>query len=228
MKKILKIVSVAIVAVIIATSFYGCTSDLHLTNAGLKYYNLSQAEDNEVTENAEKEKTQKQVVPVLEGKESSYDSPLKIGDTGICDVLESSTQGNQSINIKVNSVVRGEEAKKIVDEYIATNDSVTINELPSTTEYAVVKYDISLKSQDFVGVDALPLIKMNIKGTDGDALEYDNSIYTTLSSFVISNDVSIQSGEVISLESVFAVPIGCKDFIMEFGADNGAKAIFHS
>lgn len=228
MKKFIKVISVGMIAAVISASLAGCTSNLQLTNAGLKYYHESDAAQTATADGSAKETTTEPATPVLQGKDSSYDNPLKIGETGKCDVLESSTQGNQNINIKVTSVVRGEEAKKQVDQYIATNDSITINDLPSTTEYAVVTYDISLNSQDFTTVKAMPLIKMNVKGTNGKALEYDNSIYTTLSSFVITNDVSIKSGEIITIQSVFAIPIGCDDYIMEFGAENGAKAIFHS
>lgn len=222
MRRFKKIIAGGLLATVIAGSFAGCTSELQLANTGFRYYGDAQVQEAEVTPTPEEQKA----VALLEGVDSSFDNPLSVGETGKCQVLESTTQSNTEINIKVTGITRGEEAKNTVDAYVAGNDAITISDLPSTTEYAIVTYDISLSSHDFVNSDALPLIRMNIKGTNGESLEYDNSIYTTLSSFVISNDTSIKSGEVITLESVFAIPIGCTDYTMEFGSEEGTKAVF--
>lgn len=231
-QKLKKIIAILFVTIAIGSAFTGCDSKLELMNMGLHYQGDSTVatanmQEQNAENNTENTSTEQPERIVLEGRSSSYDSLLSIGDTGLCDFYESSTESDQKFNIKVTSVIRGEAAKAKVDEYMTQNDSITITELPSTTEYAVVTYDISVQSNAEGKGTYIPLVKMNIKGTDGNALEYENSIYTTLTSFVTS-DTSVKTNEIITLQSIYAIPIGCNDYVMEFGSEDGEKAVFHS
>lgn len=163
---------------------------------------------------------------LLTGKESSYEAPLKLGETGICELYEPSLETNQKIAVQVTQVIRGDQAKAILEEYQKENNAVSVDELPNNAlEYAAVDYKVCAVDQS-VG-EISPLLKLNIKNAKGEPLEYDNVIYTKLSSIDISGFKEIKPGTVVSVRGIFAIPVECNNYALEFGADNGQKAVFH-
>lgn len=217
--------AVIAVAILIVLEIIVCAILSVNTGEGLKVQKASfLAADTGVAEPAVKESAETAPV-LLSGIESSYEAPLSLGGTGICQFYESSTSSNQQIFIRVNSIIRGDSAEEILNAYQNNNDSVSIEELPNNAlEYAAVDYEVCLVDQS--AGELSPLLRMNVKSATGEPLEYDNVIYTTLSSVDVSGFKSVGQGEVVAVRSVFAIPVGCNDYVLEFGAEDGQKAIF--
>lgn len=222
-----KILALLLSVLMLCILFSGCSkSKLHIQKGNITPSSREAFAQNTGIK-SEKAETEQGAEEILVGKESSYEALLNTGDVGICALYEPSVDSLQKVNIKVLSYIRGAEAKQVVEDYTASNKSISIGELPSKAiEYAVVEYKISLSTDYQMIGKSFPIMKMCIKGTNGEALEYDNAIYTMLSSFEITNPEKITQEEVLTLKSIFAVPVGCTDYVLEFGAENGLKALF--
>lgn len=225
---IIKKGQIFITAMAIMTIMSGC-GNLKLKDTlkeePIKISSKTDSSINTTDETSDVENTESKIeiknTEVLKGAKSSKDKPLSIGKTGICDKYEASNDTYQKVNVRVNSIIRGDKAKDIVEKYNKENKFVQINELASSSvEYAVIEYDVSLTDGYKADGDVTAALEMNVKGKDGEDLQYKDVIYT-LTSTDISNPDAIERNEVQTLKSVFAIPVGCTDYECVFGDSNG-------
>lgn len=159
-----------------------------------------------------------------EARESSITNPLQIGEWGIASKYNTNTKGDQNVNIRVTNVIRGEEAKKMAKDYMSSGSSIYKYEDPTAyLEWAVIEYDVDFGNTFQMGeLGANPNVNGDITGLDGTSIKYNGITY-------ISSVIEIGSRDYIKTKTgsgklLTQLPIGCTDYLIQFGTYNGTNA----
>ena len=167
------------------------------------------------------------VEPSTGASTSSLESPLQVGEWGIASKYNPSNGEYQNVNVRVTNIIRGEEAKQMAQEYMSSDYSIYRYEDPEAyQEWAVIEYDVDFgdtyEMDEELG--ASPNVDGDICGPDGSSIEYNGIIY-------ISSVIEIGSRDYIQTQTgsgrlLTQLPIGCTDYIIQFGAYNETNAYF--
>lgn len=189
----------------------------------------TKSEDTKKTENSKKQTT---TSTSTEAKASSVQAPAEIGQISIASKpTEKEPIVNRDVKISLTNVIRGDEAKKLADEFNSQHTAVKISPLDSSLlEYAVGEYSVTIP-EDFPHDDIQPGIKIHsdIKGNDGEGLTYDGVLYCTTPFDINSNeteDIVLKPNKPEKGRFVFTIPKGCTNYLVEFGEFDGTKAYF--
>ncbi|MGG7178275.1 hypothetical protein ACQPU1_11810 [Clostridium paraputrificum] len=191
----------------------------------------------QVEDTAKEPEEEKPVATNTTAKESSIDSKLNIGETGLASMLIPSILSKNdsletgTVKVSLDSIVRGDAAQKIVDEYNASDYGLTVASLDSSLlEYAVVEYSLTIPNDfphDEFGPS--PNITSSIRGNDGNGLVYDGILFSIstwnfpinyIEDPVLKPDVPTKSC------FVFQIPKGCTDYTIVIGDSETQEAYF--
>ena len=167
------------------------------------------------------------VEPSTGASTSSLENPLQVGEWGIASKYNPSNGEYQNVNVRVTNIIRGDEAKKMAQEYMSSDYSIYRYEDPEAyQEWAVIEYDVDFgdtyEMDEELG--ASPNVDGDICGPDGSSIEYNGIIY-------IPSVIEIGSRDYIKTKTgsgklLTQLPIGCTDYIIQFGAYNETNAYF--
>lgn len=159
-------------------------------------------------------------------RESSLENPLQVGEWGIASKYNTETSSDQNVNVRVTNIIRGDEAKEMAKEYMSRDYSIYKYEDPEAyLEWAVIEYDVDFADTYVPGeLGASPNVEADITGPDGSSVEYNGITYITSTIEIGSRDyikTKTGSGKILT-----QLPIGCTDYIIQFGRYNGTTAYF--
>lgn len=157
---------------------------------------------------------------------SSLENPLQVGEWGIASKYNTNTSSNQNVNIKVTNIIRGDGAKAMAQEYMSSDYSIYEYEEPEAyLEWVVIEYDVDFADTYIPGeLGASPNVNATISGPDGSSVKYNGITYITSTLEIGSRDyiqTKTGSGKILT-----QIPIGCTDYIVQFGVYNGTTAYF--
>ncbi len=159
-------------------------------------------------------------------KTSSLENPLKVGEWGIASKYNTNTKSDQNVNVRVSNIIRGDEAKKMAQEYMNSDYSIYKYEEPEAyQEWLVVEYDVDFGDTYVPGeLGASPNVQGDVTGPDGSSVKYNGVSY-------INSVIEIGSRDYIKTKTgsgklLTQIPIGCTDYIIDFGTYNGTHAYF--
>ncbi len=186
-------------------------------NAGLNdvFGTLTNAVDNGTT-----------VQPSSNARTSSLENPLKVGEWGIASKYNTNTRSDQNVNVKVTNIIRGDEAKKMAQDYMNSDYSIYKYEEPEGyQEWVVIEYDVDFADTYVPGeLGASPDVNADITGPDGKAIKYNGITYINSVIEIGSRDyikTKTGSGKILT-----QIPEGCTDYIIDFGTYDGTHAYF--
>ena len=150
---------------------------------------------------------------------STKQKPADIGEWIIASKYNSDNNKYQDVKIKVTSIKRGEEAKKIVKDFADSKSDYLYSDPKDGMEWVVIEYDLDFYKFEKSEKGANTEITTSIKGTGNNtAVKYNEMSY-------IINTTKIGSSEYIkdskgSNRIAATLPIGCSDYVIEFGTYN--------
>ena len=159
-------------------------------------------------------------------RESSLENPLQVGEWGIASKYNTETSSDQNVNVRVTNIIRGNEAKEMAKEYMSRDYSIYKYEEPEAyLEWVVIEYDVDFADTYVPGeLGASPNVEADITGPDGSSVKYNGITYITSTIEIGSRDyikTKTGSGKILT-----QIPIGCTDYIIQFGRYNGTTAYF--
>jgi hypothetical protein len=154
----------------------------------------------------------------ITGKKSSKDNLLSFGEWGMAS--KSVSGGQKSVPVRINSIIRGNEAGSIVKEAEGTGGSISLKytEPKKGMEWVVVNYTVDVSSimkEDGVSVNVVP----DIQGTgESKSITYNGLNYTIIGCYNIgkTNYVKTQTGDA---RFATQLPIGCTEYVIVMGYD---------
>lgn len=157
---------------------------------------------------------------------SSLENPLQVGEWGIASKYNTETRSDQDVNISVTNIIRGEEAAEMAKEYMSSDYSIYKYEEPEAyLEWVVIEYDVDFADTYIPGeLGASPNVEADITGPDGSSIKYNGITYITSTIEIGSRDyikTKTGSGKILT-----QIPIGCTDYIIQFGRYGGTTAYF--
>lgn len=161
-----------------------------------------------------------------DAKTSSLEKPLKVGKWGIASKYNTNTKSDQNVNVRVSKIIRGDEAKKMAQEYMNSDSSIYKYEDPEAyQEWLVVEYDVDFGDTYIPGeLGASPNVQGDVTGPDGKSIKYNGISYINSVIEIGSRDyIKTKTGSGMLLTQI---PIGCTDYIIDFGTYNGTHAYF--
>ena len=157
---------------------------------------------------------------------STLENPLQLGEWGIASKYNTNTSSDQNVNVRVSNIIRGEEAKKMAQEYMNSDYSIYKYEKPEAyQEWVVIEYDVDFADTYVPGeLGASPNVNGDVTGPDGSSVKYNGITY-------INSVIEIGSRDYIQTKTgsgklLTQLPVGCTDYIIEFGTYDGTKAYF--
>lgn len=157
---------------------------------------------------------------------SSLENPLQVGEWGIASKYNTNTSSDQNVNVRVSNIIRGDEAKKMAQDYMNSDYSIYKYEEPEAyQEWVVIEYDVDFGDTYVPGeLGASPNVNGDVTGPDGSSVKYNGITY-------INSVIEIGSRDYIKTKTgsgklLTQLPVGCTDYIIEFGTYNGTKAYF--
>lgn len=162
---------------------------------------------------------------VVDAKSSTKENPLGKGVWGIASKYSTQSKENEDVYIKVTNITRGEEAKKIVQDYINSKSYLKYEEPKEGLEWVVLDYDLDFANYTKSSYGANAEITASIKGIgDSSSVKYNGVTYILSSRYIGSADyVKTQDAKG---KIAFQMPIGCKDYIVQFGTTSSTNAYF--
>ena len=157
---------------------------------------------------------------------SSLENPLQVGEWGIASKYNTETRSDQDVNVSVTNIIRGEEAAEMAKEYMSSDYSIYKYEEPEAyLEWVVIEYDVDFVDTYIPGeLGASPNVEADITGPDGSSVKYNGITYITSTIEIGSRDyikTKTGSGKILT-----QIPIGCTDYIIQFGRYGGTTAYF--
>ncbi len=157
---------------------------------------------------------------------SSLENPLQVGEWGIASKYNTETRSDQDVNVSVTNIIRGEEAAEMAKEYMSSDYSIYKYEEPEAyLEWVVIEYDVDFADTYIPGeLGASPNVEADITGPDGSSIKYNGITYITSTIEIGSRDyikTKTGSGKILT-----QIPIGCTDYIIQFGRYGGTTAYF--
>lgn len=162
---------------------------------------------------------------VVDAKSSTKENPLGKDTWGIASKYSTQSKENEDIYIKVTNITRGEEAKKIVQDYINSKSYLKYEEPKEGLEWVVLDYDLDFANYTKSSYGANAEVTASIKGIgDSSSVKYNGVTYILSSRYIGSADyVKTQDAKG---KIAFQMPIGCKDYIVQFGTTSSTNAYF--
>lgn len=162
---------------------------------------------------------------VTDAKESTKENPLSKGEWGIASKYSTESKDYEDVYIKVTNVVRGEEAKEEVQNYINKSSYYKYEEPKEGLEWVVLDYDLDFANYTKSTYGASADVTTSIKGIgDHTSVVYNGTTYILTSTYIGSRDyVKTQTA---TGKIAFQMPIGCTDYIVQFGTYNETNAYF--
>lgn len=184
--------------------------------------------NNTVTNNSVNNKTNNNTSnssKVTDAKSSTKESPLEKGVWGIASKYSTETKNYEDVYIKVTNVIRGEDAKKAVQDYCNSKTYIKYEDPKEGLEWVVLDYDLDFADYTKSSLGANAEVTASIKGVgDNSSVKYKGVTYILSSRYIGSSDyVKTQDAKG---KIAFQMPIGCKDYIIQFGAYNNTNAFF--
>lgn len=166
------------------------------------------------------------VEPSNNVKTSTLQTPLQVGEWGTASKYNTETKGDQNVNVRVSRIIRGDEAKKMAQDYMNSDYSIYKYEEPEgNQEWVVIEYDVDFGDTYVPGeLGASPTVDGDVTGPDGGSIKYNGISY-------INSVIEIGSRDYIKTKTgsgklLTQIPIGCTDYIIDFGTYNGTHAYF--
>ena len=162
---------------------------------------------------------------VPEAQSSTKESPLKIGTWGIASKYSGESREYEDIYVKPTKVIRGEEAKKAVQEFTDKSSFYKYQEPKEGLEWVVLDYDINFGNFTMPSYGADSRVDTSIKGVGNySSVNYKGVTYI-LTTTNIGDSKSVKT-KTTSGRVAFQMPIGCKDYIVQFGSYNETNAFY--
>lgn len=189
----------------------------------------------ETTKSKDKESSIKQDnVSSKDAKESSLESPLKIGQWGFASKYAGKYLSEEyadktyiDVPVRVTKVTRGEKALSEVKKW-AEEKNYKYEDPKAYLEWAVVEYQVDLSDVTFDEGTIGTSIKIDssLKGTDGGSVKYNDITYILSTRDASSSDYVKEPG-VYNGKFITQLPEGCTDYFIVLGSKyNGAEAYF--
>lgn len=160
-----------------------------------------------------------------DAKTSTKEAPLAKGEWGVAAKYSTETKSYENVNVKVTNFVRGEEAKKAVQDYMNSGKSIYKYEEPKAgLEWVVIDYDVDFAEYTMSSLGANADVEGKVEGTTSSSIKYNGVTYITSTILISSRDyvkTKTTSGRLAT-----QVPVGCTDYVVAFGAYNETKAYF--
>ena len=162
---------------------------------------------------------------VTDAKTSTKENPLTKGTWGIASKYSTETGEDEDVYVKVTNIVRGDEAKKAVQAYVNSSSFYKYEEPKEGLEWVVVDYDLDYANYTKSSLGANARVSMSLKGTgDRTSVVYKGVTYILTSTYIGSSDyVKTQTA---TGKIAFQMPIGCTDYVMQFGEYDETNAFF--
>ncbi len=157
-------------------------------------------------------------------RESTLENPVEIGEWSIASKYNTNTSGNQNVNVRITNVIRGDEAKKMAQDYMSSDYSIYKYEEPEANlEWAVIEYDVDFADTYVPGeLGASPNVEIDITGLDGRSIKDNGITYFTSVIEIGSRDyIKTKTG---SGKALTQLPQGFTDYIIQAGAYGGTIA----
>ena len=162
---------------------------------------------------------------ITDAKVSTKENPLEKGTWGIASKYSTESKEYEDVYIKVTNIVRGEEAKKAVQDYINGKSYYKYEEPKEGLEWVVLDYDLDFANFKKTSFGANADVTASIRGIgDHNSVVYNGTTYILSSRYIGSSDyvkTQTTTGKI-----AFQMPIGCKDYIVQFGSYNNTNAYF--
>lgn len=162
---------------------------------------------------------------VTDAKVSTKENPLEKGTWGIASKYSTESKEYEDVYVKVTNIVRGEEAKKAVQDYIKSKSYYKYEEPKEGLEWVVLDYDLDFANFKKSSLGANADVTASIRGIgDHSSVVYNGTTYILSSRYIGSSDyvkTQTTTGKI-----AFQMPIGCKDYIVQFGSYNNTNAYF--
>lgn len=160
-----------------------------------------------------------------DAKTSTKEAPLTKDEWGTAAKYSTETKEYENVNVKVTNFTRGEDAKKVVQEYMTSGSSIYKYQDPKEgLEWLVIDYDVDFADYTMSSVGANGDVSGKVEGLTSSSIKYNGVTYITSTIFIGPRDyvkTKNTSGRLAT-----QVPIGCSDYIVTFGAYNETKAYF--
>lgn len=162
---------------------------------------------------------------VIDAKQSTKENPLEKGTWGIASKYSTESKNYEDVYVKVTNIIRGEEAKKAVQDYINSKSYFKYEEPKEGLEWVVLDYDLDYASFAKSSLGANADVTSSIRGIgDHSSVVYNGTTYILSSRYIGSSDyvkTQTTTGKI-----AFQMPIGCSDYVVELGSYSGSKAYF--
>lgn len=166
-----------------------------------------------------------ELIKEVSNLESSKENPIELNVWGKASkyIVNSNEGKYKDINVMVTHIIRGEEAKEIVNKNIVDNNLYSIIKEPEATEeWVVVEYKADFENISIPMQGISPTVELNIIGKGKyDAIKYNSSSYYPLTYNISSTDY-VQN--IIATNTVaFILPVECSNYILKFGSYNNTQ-----
>ena len=162
---------------------------------------------------------------VKDAKESTKENPLEKGTWGIASKYSTESKKYEDVYVKVTNIIRGEDAKKVVQNYASSKSYFKYEEPKEGLEWVVLDYDLDYANFTKSSLGANADVTSSIRGIgDHSSVIYNGKTYILSSRYIGSSDyvkTQTTTGKI-----AFQMPIGCSDYIVELGSYSGSKAYF--
>lgn len=160
-----------------------------------------------------------------DAKTSTKEAPLTKGEWGTAAKYSTETKGYENVNVKVTNFIRGEDAKKAVQEYMTSGSSIYKYQEPKEgLEWLVIDYDVDFADYTMSSIGANGDVSGKVEGLTSSSIKYNGTTYITSTIFIGPKDYVKTKNTTGRLAT--QVPVGCSDYIVTFGAYNETKAYF--
>ena len=162
---------------------------------------------------------------VTDAKTSTKEAPLTKGTWGIASKYSTESSKYENVNVKLTNVVRGEEAKKAVQEFVNKSSYYKYEEPKEGLEWVVIDYDLNFGDFTMSSLGENPRVTLSIKGSGNKtSVIYNGMSYTLFTTYIGTSDYVKEKNT--SGKIAFQMPIGCTDYVMQFGEYNETNAFF--
>ena len=147
------------------------------------------------------------------------------GTWGIASKYSTEDKKDEEVYVKVTKYVRGEEAKKAVQDYVNSSSFYKYEEPKEGLEWVVVDYDIDFANYKRSSLGSNARVSVSIKGAGNrSSVVYNGTTWILSSTYIGKSDyVKTQTAQG---KVAFQMPIGCTDYILQFGEYNETNAFF--
>ncbi len=160
-----------------------------------------------------------------DAKTSTKEAPISKGEWGIASKYSTETKGYENVKVKVTNFTRGEEAKRVVQDYMSSGSSIYKYQEPKEgLEWLIIDYDVDFADYTMPSVGANGDVSGKVEGLTSSSIKYNGVTYITSTIFIGPRDYVKTKNTTGRLAT--QVPVGCSDYIVTFGAYNETKAFF--